>query len=65
MTGDSEVIEDDEPADEDTSINLIEVDLHQKVTSLIRTDKCERRCLQGKAQESLIYSVLQMTKSES
>ncbi|EGZ20012.1 hypothetical protein PHYSODRAFT_387604, partial [Phytophthora sojae] len=66
VTGDSEGIEDGEQAEEDISINLIEVDVHQKVTGLIRADKCERRCLQGKAQElqSLVCSVSQMTKSE-
>ncbi|EGZ28258.1 hypothetical protein PHYSODRAFT_248460 [Phytophthora sojae] len=58
VTGDSEGIEDDEQAEEDISINLIEVDIHQKVAGLIRADKCERRCLQGKAQElqSLVSS---------
>ncbi|EEY66469.1 uncharacterized protein PITG_23341 [Phytophthora infestans T30-4] len=52
--------------EEDISINLIEVSLQQTVAGLIQADKCDRRCLQGKAQELewLVCSISQMTRSE-
>ncbi|ETP53671.1 hypothetical protein F442_01453 [Phytophthora nicotianae P10297] len=48
-TNDSEEEEADKP--EDISINLIDDDVRQHVTDLIRDDACERHCLEGKAGE--------------
>ncbi|KAE9333530.1 hypothetical protein PR003_g13973, partial [Phytophthora rubi] len=52
--------------EDDISINLLDVDLQQCVTNLIRDDACERRCLQGKAGELewLACSLGQMSKLE-
>ncbi|GMF64061.1 unnamed protein product [Phytophthora fragariaefolia] len=41
--------EDDDSAEEDISINLIDVNVNQNVTRFIKAENCERRCLQGKA----------------
>ncbi|GMF41507.1 unnamed protein product [Phytophthora fragariaefolia] len=58
--------EGDDSAEEDISINLIDVNVNQTVTRLIKADNCERRCLRGKARELeyLVCSVSQMAKSE-
>ncbi|GMF15535.1 unnamed protein product [Phytophthora fragariaefolia] len=63
VTADSEG---DDSAEADISINLIDVNVNQKVTRLIKADNCERRCMQGKTHELeyLVCSVSQMTKSE-
>ncbi|KAG3051806.1 hypothetical protein PI124_g22790 [Phytophthora idaei] len=52
--------------DGDLSINLIEVDLQQKVSELIQADACTRPCLEGKAREIewLLCSLTQMEGSE-
>ncbi|ETI54794.1 hypothetical protein F443_02466, partial [Phytophthora nicotianae P1569] len=66
LTGENEAEEEAVEEAEDTSINLIEVDVHQLVTDFIRDDACERRCLEGKAGEleHLVRSLEQMTKAE-
>ncbi|KAE9194952.1 hypothetical protein PF004_g20572 [Phytophthora fragariae] len=65
VTGESAECEAD-VEEEDISINLLDVDLQQCVTNLIRDDACERRCLQGKAGELewLTCSLGQMSKVE-
>ncbi|KAE8985300.1 hypothetical protein PF011_g20440 [Phytophthora fragariae] len=65
VTGESAECEAD-VEEEDISINLLDVDLQQCVTNLIRDDACERRCLQGKAGELewLTCSLGQMSKLE-
>ncbi|KAE9006146.1 hypothetical protein PR003_g23948 [Phytophthora rubi] len=52
--------------EEAISLNLLDVDLQQCVTNLIRDDACERRCLQEKAGELewLTCSLGQMSKLE-
>ncbi|EGZ29438.1 hypothetical protein PHYSODRAFT_375757, partial [Phytophthora sojae] len=64
LTGES--VESASEDEEDISINLIEVDLRQKVAALIQADACERRCLEGTAREIkwLVCSLSQMTRSE-
>ncbi|EGZ22429.1 hypothetical protein PHYSODRAFT_249657 [Phytophthora sojae] len=65
VTGESAESEADEE-EEDISINLLDVDVQQCVTNLIRDDVRERRCLQGKAGELewLMCSLGQMSKPE-
>ncbi|EGZ20800.1 hypothetical protein PHYSODRAFT_328874 [Phytophthora sojae] len=65
VTGERAESEADEE-EEDISINLLDVDVQQCVTYLIRDDVCERRCLQGKAGELewLTCSLGQMPKPE-
>ncbi|KAE9291052.1 hypothetical protein PF001_g19334 [Phytophthora fragariae] len=65
VTGESAESEAD-VEEEDIGINLLDVDLQQCVTNLIRDDACERRCLQGKAGELewLACSLGQMSKLE-
>ncbi|POM76748.1 Hypothetical protein PHPALM_5979 [Phytophthora palmivora] len=65
VTGESAESEAD-VEEEDISINLLDVDIQQCVTNLIRDDVCERRCLQGKAGELewLACSLGQMSNPE-
>ncbi|GMF27002.1 unnamed protein product [Phytophthora fragariaefolia] len=52
--------------EDDTSNSSFDLDMQQSVSKLIREDKCERHCLEGKARELewLICSLGQMTKGE-
>ncbi|GMF45363.1 unnamed protein product [Phytophthora fragariaefolia] len=52
--------------EEDISNSLLDLDMQQRVSKLIREDKCEHHCLEGKARELewLICSLGQMTKGE-
>lgn len=63
LTGESA---ESEAEEEDLSINLIDFDVVQRVTAVIREDECKKRCLEGKASELqwLICSLEQMSMSE-